>query len=96
MSHLQQRLSERKINYPTSKLFDIAKNCKTDTAVVLLKLDGIQNDSKLSFYDRTESNGDLVILIVRNQRPCTIMYRRSNQKMTPDSMKVNNVISYLQ
>lgn len=92
MNHLQTRLAERKINISMSELYEKASRCDVDTAIVIKKLDAIQNDSNKSFFSRQESNGDLVILIVRNQKPYTIMYRRSEQNMSPLSMRVKEVL----
>lgn len=93
-SHLQQRLSERGIeNLVTdSECWYIAKNCKQDSAVILTKLDSHIGTSDKSYYARTDSNGDLVVLIVRENRPVTIMYRRSSQTNTPAQLRVNEII----
>ena len=94
MNHLQQRLAERQLDISLSYLNSIAGSCDCDTAIVIKRLDEIKNDSKLGYYDRKESNGDLVILIVRNRRANTIMYRRSNQPLTAEAMRVNQVLDY--
>ena len=94
MSHIQSRLAERGIEklVTESECKLIASRCNTDTAIILTKLDSTVNDSSLGYYARTESNGDLVVLIVRNHNAVTIMYRRSNQPQTPANLKVNEVI----
>jgi hypothetical protein len=92
MTHTQQRLTERGINIPDSELNAIAKNCPFDTAVILAKLEESKGDNKSEYYSRKESNGDLIVLIVRSCRAITIMYRRSNQPQTPAALKVNAIV----
>jgi len=92
MTHTQQRLIERGINIPDSELYTIAKNCTCDSAVILAKLSEHKGDNASGYYQRQESNGDLIILIVRNNKPVTIMYRRSNQTNTTSQLRVNNII----
>lgn len=92
MNHLQQRLAERNMVIDTSKLYAIASGCNEDSAVIIQRLENHAGDNVNSYYDRKESNGDLVILIVRNRIPYTIMYRRSNQKNTPDAMRVKKIV----
>ena len=92
MTHTQQRLIERGINIPDSELNKIALSCNVDSAVILAKLDSHKGDNVNGYYRRQESNGDLIVLIVRSSRPITIMYRRSNQPSTPQALKVCNVI----
>jgi hypothetical protein len=97
MNHLQQRLAERNIkNIDMGNLYDYARKCEEDTAIVIMRLDSIQNESDKDYHDRSVSNGDLVILIVRNHKPYTIMYRRSNQPLTAQAMRVNQVLDYTQ
>ena len=92
MTHTQQRLIERGINIPDSELNKIALSCNVDSAVILAKLDNHKGDNVNGYYQRQESNGNLIVLIVRNSRPITIMYRRSNQPQTAQALKVSNVI----
>lgn len=92
MTHTQQRLIERGIKIPDSELNKIALSCNVDSAVILAKLDTHKGDNSNGYYQRQESNGDLIVLIVRNSRPITIMYRRSNQPQTAQALKVSNVI----
>lgn len=88
MVHVSQRLAERGITIPEREIDGIARSCRKDTAVILCHLDRVNyvRDGYIG------SNGDLVILIVRNYRPVTIMFRRSNQPLTPDALRVNEVI----
>lgn len=86
-THLQQRNIEREINQSLGNLSSYAMECNCDTAIILQRLDKELNIAK--------SNGDLVILIVRNHKPITIMYRRSkNQPLTAQAMRVNQVLDY--
>jgi len=63
----------------------MARHCVTDAAVIMGRL-----DSENRACDG--SNGDLVILIIRSQFPVTVMFRRSNQPLTPDALRVNEII----
>lgn len=96
MSHLQDRLAEREINIPDSFLWTIAKSLKTDSAVLVKRLDSHMGTNDGDFTTRKQSNGDLVYLIVRDSRPVTIFYRRSSQTNTPQQMRVNQIVDYTQ
>lgn len=90
LPHVQEKLKERGLNYSELFLRAVALNdCgDVDTAVVLDKL-----DIPIPYKSDTESNGDLVILIVRNHFPVTIMLRRSwNQPLTPKALDVREII----
>lgn len=87
MPHLAQRLQERGIAIPQGELDRIAKSCRLDTAVILCQVaERYVRDGYIG------SNGEWVILIVRHQYPVTIMFRRSNQPMTPQALRVEQVI----
>lgn len=88
MSHLSERLAERGITIPKGELEGVACKCRQDTAIVLCRL--AQSNPVSNGY--IGSNGDLVILIIRNRRPVTIMYRRTNQPLTCDALHVSEVI----
>ena len=94
MTHLQDRLTERGLNgkITDSELYMIASHCSHDTAVILHKLDSPAGDCESSYYKRTESNGELVVLIVRKSRAVTIMYRRSSQTNTTSQLRVSEII----
>lgn len=85
MVHVSKRLAERGIHIPPSDIDRLARSCHADTAIVL---------SHLTQCNRVTdgSNGDLVILIVRECRPVTIMFRRSNQPLTPCALRVDEII----
>lgn len=88
MLHVSQRLAERGISIPQGEIDGIAQTCRQDTAVILCQLDHMNyvRDGYIG------SNGDLVILIVRSCRPVTIMFRRSNQPLTAEALRVNQVV----
>lgn len=88
MSHLSERLAERGIAISRGEIEGIACKCQQDTAVVLCRF--AQSNTVSNGY--IGSNGDLVILIIRNRRPVTIMYRRTNQPLTCDALHVSEVI----
>lgn len=92
MTHVQSRLAERNINISDEVLCKIAKYFgNTPTAVLLARLDS-HIGQEGAYRSREESNGDLVVLIVRDSKPITIMYRRSNQPLTPDALHVRQVV----
>lgn len=90
--HTIQRLQERNINLDINKLIEIAKKYNDDTAIVVKKLSSNLNIRGGDYYNRQESNGDLIVLIVRNKEPHTIMFRRSTQ---PKDTKALNVKKFL-
>ena len=87
MVHLTQRLAERGIDISPSQLGAMARECKSDTAVILTRC-----QIRLVSDGNIGSNGDIIILIVRHQYPITIMFRRSNQPLTAQALKVEQVI----
>ena len=91
-THVLERLQSRNIRINPCVIEEIARNTSTDAAILLAKLNNHVGSTNNDYYARKESNGDLVYLIVRDNRPITIMYRRSNQPSTPESMRVNVVI----
>jgi len=90
MTHIEQRLAERNIAIDYSKLVVIAQHIGNTSAAVLLGTCTPVNDTG-AYRSREESNGDMVVLIVRDGKPITIMYRRSNQPFTPDALNVRKV-----
>lgn len=93
MTHCEERLAERNIHIEAWKLVKIANyfNTVSSCAVLLTRLDESINDTG-AYRTREESNGDLVILIVRNGEPKTVMYRRSNQPLTAEALHVKQVV----
>lgn len=89
--HIQQRLDERGINLPLSYLFELANQCNQDTAVILQHSEEIKGDLNPNFHCRS-SNGDIVILIIRNHKLVTVMYRRSNQITDEDTLHVCQIL----
>src|SRR5688572_17243902 len=93
MTHLEQRLNERGIKINQGQLIDIAKSCTTSTAVLIAKSESCNGDINKPYHER-ESNGELVVLIVRDNRPVTIMFRRLNQPWKASAMGVNELKDY--
>lgn len=91
MTHCEQRLAERQISIQHEKLVQIAKQAGRDAAVLLGKVP--YTDNGTDHHSRQESNGECVVLIVRNSEPKTIMYRRSNQPFTAEALRVEKVFS---
>ena len=89
LPHVQKKLEERGLNYSEIFLRAVALECSpVDTAVVLDKL-----NKPIPYTGDMSSNGDLVILIVRNRFPVTIMLRRSwNQPLTNEALDVREII----
>ena len=87
MAHLTQRLHERGIDITPSQLVGLARECRQDTAVILTRC-----QIRLVADGNIGSNGDIIILIVRHQYPITIMFRRSNQPLTAQALKVDAII----
>ena len=92
MSHLQERLQERNIEIGDSFLYLLAFVAEKDTAYIIKNLDCHKGTTEKNYYDRKESNGDMVVLIVRKNNPVTIMYRRKNQNNTPEGLRVESLI----
>lgn len=95
MNHIQQRLAERDIAIELWKLNKIASSFSVSTAVVLARLDEHMGCKDGAYRTRSESNGDLVVMIVRDAKPITIMYRRSNQPLVPDALHVKQVVELI-
>jgi len=88
-----QRLHERGINLHPFTLESDAESCKQDSALLLFTLKSEVNTSgRIAYTERNESNGNRVILIVRGNKPFTIMYRRENQPLTCEALRVKAVI----
>ena len=90
--HIFAQLKQRQLNYSAIFLAAIAKECEKDTAVLLAKLSATKNDNQSrNYHDRKISNGNLVILIVRDKRPITIFFRRDNQPFTEEALNVDEI-----
>lgn len=90
--HVLERLRERKLNFSQIMLLAIARDCERDTAILLKKFENRNNEmEKIPHYLREESNGDLVILVVRDKTPITVMFRRSDQPFTPQALRVHDI-----
>lgn len=83
IQHVESRLQQRDLPYTPSQLAEIAKKYEQDTAVILGK--------------RVSDEGArfgmiLIILIVRNRRPVTVMTRRQSQNFDKRNFSVNQVV----
>lgn len=88
--HTMQRLQERGINYHPFTLESMAESCDKDTAIILCQMK-TQKGMTYGSYNERESNGELVVMIVRNHQPQTIMFRRINQPLTNEALRVESV-----
>lgn len=84
MVHVSQRLAERGISISERDILTLCQDCHYDTALVMGRVENC--------HCVDGSNGDLIILIVRECRPVTIMYRRSNQPLTTNALRVDEII----
>lgn len=89
--HIYKRLNERKLSFSEIFLLALAQECERDTAILLKNLHECKNESSLPHKLRRESNGELVILIIRESKPITIMFRRSDQPFTPEALRVDEI-----
>lgn len=98
MSHLEERLLDREYtNVLTSaQLAGLCYECDQDTAVICKRYDDQKGESCGKYRERLESNGEYVVLIIRNHQPKTIMYRRANQPMTTTALRVSNILDLTQ
>lgn len=90
--HISQRLKERNLNLSEAFILAVIKESKgKDTAALIKRI----SDPVFYYGDVPESNGDLVILIIRNNRPVTVFFRRSDQPFEEKALRVEQCISYL-
>lgn len=88
MTHIEQRLQERGIQVSPAVIAGLCYEYDNDTAVIMER-----GNSKGGECGTWQSNGDVVILIIRNHQPKTIMFRRSNQPMTAKALDVAQVVT---
>jgi len=93
LPHIIQRLEERKLHIPEELIEDLAEIYVEDTAIVILNMGFCVNHSNKEFYERNESNGELVILVIRHQEPITVFFRRKDQPLDAHSLRVNKVVN---
>jgi hypothetical protein len=82
-SHIQSRLQIRDLPYTPQQLSDIASQYNEDTAVIL----GKRESEEGRIFGMV-----LIILIVRNRRPVTIMTRRQSQNFDKRNFSVNRIV----
>lgn len=90
MTHIEKRLQERDIK--VSKAVIIGLCYEYDNAAVILARQSHYGENSGDYYGRKQSNGDMVVLIIREHKPVTIMYRRSNQTNTAKALRVNQLV----
>lgn len=94
MTHIEQRLLERDIHISKAVLTDLCY--EYECVAVILAKQSHYGQSDGDYMSRSESNGDLVVLIIRDHKAITIMYRRSSQTNTAQQLRVNQVIDLTQ
>lgn len=82
-SHIQNRLQVRDLPYTTAQLDEMAVQYAQDTAVIL----GRRVSDEGRMFGMV-----LIILIVRNRRPVTIMTRRQSQSLDKKHLQVNAIV----
>jgi hypothetical protein len=82
LQHVQTRLDQRELDYSPSELQAIASQYAIDTAVILGKR---VSDEGVRF------GYVLIILIVRNRMPVTVMTRRQSQNFDKRNFNVQQV-----
>jgi hypothetical protein len=82
-SHIQSRLQIRDLPYTPEQLANIASQYNEDTAVIL----GKRESEEGRVFGMV-----LIILIVRNRRPVTIMTRRQSQNFDKRNFSVNRIV----
>jgi uncharacterized protein YfbU (UPF0304 family) len=92
LPHITNRLAERNLHIPEDLIEDLAEQYDKDTAIVILNMGFCVNNSSRDFYERKESNGELVILVVRHHEAITVFFRRKDQPLDAQSLKVNKVV----
>lgn len=85
MTHVEQRIQQRQLDVSPTALQAIAAQYEQDTAVILGKR---VSDEGVRF------GYVLIILIVRNRRPVTVMTRRETQNFTKANFNVQKVVRY--
>lgn len=90
MTHIEKRLQEREINISRSVIIGLCH--KYECAAIILARQSHYGENSSDYYERKQSNGDMVVLIIREHRPVTIMYRRSNQTNTAEALRVNQLV----
>lgn len=98
MSHHTQRLTDRPFTQvlTVAQIAGLCVECDEDTAVIVAKHDQQHGQTTGDYHSRTESNGEYIILIIRNHKAVTTFYRRSNQPMTPTALRVANILDLTQ
>lgn len=83
MTHIQNRLQQRSLNFTQEQLTSIAQKYDEDTAVIL----GKRPSDEGRMFGMV-----LIILIVRSKRPVTIMTRRQSQNFDKRNFSVNKIV----
>ena len=83
LSHVQTRLNQRDLEFSPQELANIAKQYNQDTAVILGKRMS-EEGARFGYV--------LIVLIVRNSRPVTIMTRRQSQNFDKKNFGVQRIV----
>ena len=83
LEHVQSRIAQRQLDLSPDYLAQLARNYEQDTAIILGK--------------RVSDEGArfgmvIIILIVRNGRPVTVMTRRATQNFTVANFSVKQIV----
>jgi hypothetical protein len=81
--HTASRIDTRGLPYTVGQLAEIAARYAEDTAVII---------GKRASQEGAGYGMELIILIVRNSRPATIMTRRQCQNFTKQNFNVSKVV----
>ena len=82
LQHITERLAQRDFNFTESQLVAIADKYQNDTALIL---------GKRPSQEGSQYGKDVIILIIRNHQPVTIMTRRESQNFDKRNFQVQQV-----
>ena len=83
LEHVQSRIAQRQLDLSAEHLAQLAKNYEQDTAVIL----GKRPSDEGAYFGMV-----IIILIVRNKRPVTVMTRRATQNFTVANFSVKKIV----
>ena len=97
LQRLKKRLSDNGLDFDLVKL-EIAKIVKTEFnagvsyAVLVKDLGEHYGDDCFDYYNRYESNGSCLWIIVRGNKAITFFFRRTNQPSTTEALRVDKIV----
>ena len=83
IEHVQSRIAQRQLDLSPAYLAQLAKQFAEDTAVIL----GKRPSDEGAHFGMV-----IIILIVRNRRPVTVMTRRESQNFTKANFSVKQIV----